>query len=401
MTPRAPRYVLSAVLIALVTLTFFLSRLPEQRRAVLYGLVGVPAKNPPFFDMHFVLASLDCARRGIPATEVCPEAGYRFIYPKTFYLLLPTGLSARHTLPAAVAVFAGFIISMFAFLRSITWQQCCYVSILLCAPPTLLGLERCNVDLFLVSLLAVAILCLEARRWPVLALSAITLAALLKIYPIAALTSAVGRVRRSYLFAAAFACILGLGLQINHLRFINANILRSFLLSWGYPVAFLQLRELGWRVPEGIEHVLQVAAPAVSLLLAIRIVRRGCERLPEMRHLPGMVAGSSLYCFCWISGPNFEYRYLVLLLALPFLFNNSAKSLKGFTEAALAAMPSMFWLSLDPGYHLVTKLAQEILGLVLFCSLLTILLVFALQTIEQFEIPALKNVFPPRQADLA
>lgn len=400
-----PRHMVLVVLIVLVTATLFLSRLSKQERERMYNPVGVPTMLPPFADMHFVLASLDCSRLGIPATERCPEAGYSFIYPKTFYLLLPTGLSAQHTLPAAVSVFVGFIISMFAFLRSLTWKQCCYVSILLCAPPTTLALERCNVDLVVVSLLAVAILCLEARHWSVLALSAITVAALIKVYPVAALTSAVGRVRRSHILAAAFACILGLGLQVGHLQFINRNVPQTFWYSWGYPVVFMRLRPplqsrgLEWLLPVGIEHALQIAAPALCLLLAIRIIRRGCGPLLGMSNSLGMVAGSSVYCFCWTLGSNYEYRYLVLLLTIPFLFNSAAAPLRIFAVVALSAIAPMFWLSLASG-HLVTTLAQYALGLAVFCSLLTILLVYVFQTVQQFEISMLKTVMGRYKTDI-
>lgn len=383
-----PRYMVLAVLMILVAGTLFLSRPPEPERERIYNLAGVLANNPPFADMHFVLASLDCARQGIPATEKCPAAGYSFIYPKTFYLLLPTGLSDRQTLPAAVLVLVGFVASMFAFMRPLTWKQGFYVTALLCAPPTTLALERGNVDLAVVSLVAMASLCLEARRWSTLALSAITVAALMKIYPIAALASAAGRVKRSHLLAAASACILGLGVQAEHLRFINANLNRTTLLSWGYPVAFMRLRPwlqgqgLERLLPEGIEHLLQIAAPALCVLLAADIIRRGCKPLSEMTGSPGMVAGSSLYCFCWLAGPNFEYRYLVLLLTLPFLFNASGRPLKTFASLALAAMAPMFWLSLSYD-DLIPKLIQETLGLVVFCSLLTMLLMFAWQTMQQ------------------
>jgi hypothetical protein len=66
---------------------------------------------------------------------------------------------------------------------------------------------------------------------------------------------------------------------------------------------------------------------------------------------------------------------------------------------AVSAIAPMFWLSLDPD-HLVTKLAQEALGLAVFCSLLTILLVFVFQTIQQFEFSRLKTVMGRYQADI-
>src|ERR1700687_5378159 len=86
-----PRYMTLVVLLFLVTATLFLSRLPEPERERVYDPVGVPAMQPPFADLHFVLGWLDCTRLGIPATGHCPEAGYySCIYPKTFFVLLPT-----------------------------------------------------------------------------------------------------------------------------------------------------------------------------------------------------------------------------------------------------------------------------------------------------------------------
>jgi hypothetical protein len=392
-----PRTALLMVLILLVSGTLYLSGLPRDERARVYDPVGVFTIDPPFFDMHFILSSLDCARSGIPATRVCPAAGYYFIYPKTFYLLLSTGLSATDTLPAAIFVLAGFIVSMFAFLRSITWMECCYVAVLLCAPPTLLGLERCNIDLAMISLIAFAVLCLESRRWSGLALTAITLATLMKIYPIAAFSCAIGRVRRSHLVAAVLACFIGFGLQLDHLRFISNNVLWKFWLSWGYPVAFMRLRPWlasrgqAWLLPNGMERILQIAAPALCVYLAIRIMRRGCEPVLQMEDSAGMLAGASLYCFCWMFGPSYEYRYLVLILALPFLFHGGAKAFKTYAVITLAAMPPMFWLSLNYGSHLVPKLIQEALGLAVFCSLLTMLMVFVFQTMRQFQISELKQ----------
>lgn len=383
-----PRLMVLVVMLGLAVATILVSFLPHRQRGHLYRLVGVPALQPAFADMHFVLASLDCARSGIPATERCPEAGYSFIYPKTFYLLLPTGLSARHTLPAAVVVFVAFSMSMFAFLRSLTWKQCCYVSALLCAPPTTLAMERCNIELVVVSLLALAALSLEARRWTALALTAILVSGLMKIYPAAALMSAAGRVRRWYLLAGALACALGLGIQADHLRFINENVIRISSYSWGYSVAFLRLRQalesdgLAWLVPFGAEHVLQLAAPALGVFLAVRALRRGCGPVREMPNSPGMLAGASAYCLCWMLGPNFDYRYLVLLLTLPFLFRSAAEPLRVLTAVALYAIVPMFCLSFAGDSFLAT-LGQEALGIAVFVSLFAMLLVFVFQEIPQ------------------
>jgi hypothetical protein len=392
MRPRikiSPTHFLLATLFALCASTFSLSFLPEQARQRVYSYLGVEA-FPSFGDLNYVLAWLDCVRSGIPVTDKCPQAGYYFIYPKIFLLLLPTGLSEHDRLPMAVLVYCTFIVSMFAFLRSLNWAQTWYVVALLCAPPTLLALERCNVDLLILSLLTVATICLESGRAPVVALSAITVAALMKIYPLAALTGAVGRTRFLYLLMAALACVIGLGIQIEHLRFIEQHVLWLYSHAWGYPVAFMLLqgplerRGLGWLLPNGIQHVLQIVALSVSAFLAFKITRKGCGPIEKMQHSAGMIIGSSIYSFCWILGPNFEYRYLMLLLTLPFLFKSADKVARPFTRTALALTLPMFWLSLFSDVTLV-KLIQEAFGLALFWCLLPIVLVFGIQSLQLIE----------------
>jgi hypothetical protein len=404
----SPTHFLLAALFALCASTFLLSFLPEQAHESVYRHLGIGPSSPPlrFFDLDYVLAWLDCARSGIAVTDKCPQVENYFVYPKTFFLLSPTGLSERDLLPMVVLVYFTFSVSMFALLRSLNWPQTWYVVALLCAPPTLVAFERCNTDLLIVSLLAVATICLESRRAPVIALSAITVAALFKIYPLAALTGAVGRTRLVYLLMAALACVIGLGIQIDHLRFIGQHgvmersaegAFSSSWHTWGYPVAFMWLRGpledrgFGWLLPNGIEHVLQIVALSVSAFLAFKITRDGCRPIEKMQHSAGMIIGSSVYSLCWILVPNYEYRYLVLLPALPFLFKSADKVVRPFTRTALALMLPMFWLSLF-GHVTLVKLIQEAFGLALFWCLLPIVLVFGIQSLQLIEFTSLTGV---------
>lgn len=393
-----PRSLVLIALVILVVATFYVGGLPSRDRQSVYDTVGVIALDPPFFDMNYILASLDCARAGIAPTEYCAAAGHTFIYPKTFYLLLPSGLSVRHILWAAALIFAAFTLSMFAFFKCLGWKQSLYVLLLLGAPPTILAMERCNVDLLVISLLASAIICLEARRWPALALSAITVAALIKVYPVAAFAGALGRVRRVYFVAASLVCALGLGVQLDHLRYISGAVPRIIGFSWGYPVAFMALRRafqgrnLQDFLPPIMDHSLQVLAPVLCVFLAVRIARRECPPLYMLRCVSGLVIGSSVYCFCWMSGPNFDYRYLFLLLTLPCLFDaDRVEPLRPLRMLSLAAIAPMFWLSLSYRHTVVTVI-QEVLGLIVFCSLLTLLLVFLLQEARQSQVPFARSL---------
>jgi hypothetical protein len=287
-------------------------------------------------------------------------------------------------------MFLFFILSMTLFLRGVTRQECKYILILLFSPPVTLALERGNVDIFVVSLLVLAVMNLERRRWAPLGLVLVSAAALMKLYPVVALSAAVGRVRRWQL-AAALSLILGVfAMQFEHLRFISSHYLQMPGWSWGYSVAFVALREslrirgMPALVPRGIEHVFQVTTMILCFIVASVVLRRRwLVSLRTMPHAPGFLAGSSLYCFCWLAGSNFNYRYMVLFLVLPALFvARTTPDLRNWSRSALFCIGVAFWLALFHGTF--ASIVQEAFTWILFSALFTALLVRTAQIIVQW-----------------
>jgi hypothetical protein len=375
---RTPSRVLLGSTIALTAMILVLGALPSLQRLKFYRPFGIPALNLPFADMNYIFASLDCARRGIPTTSVCPAAGYSFIYPKTFYLLLPTGLSAGDSRAAVIVTFLVFSLSVPIFLDARSWKECFYYLIILVSPPVILALERGNIDLLVISLVAIAAIQLEARHMTSLALAWVFLAAMLKVYPFLAILVGFGRVRRLYVLVAGLAIVAGFWIQLDQLRYISRHVEQTALYSWGYPVPFIALRaalgkrNMAWLIPQGVDHIAQILSPLLCLVVALALIRsRRTVSLMSLRHGPAMLAGSSMYCFCWLLGTNFDYRYLVLLLAMPFLFDAASTSaFKAWAKLALLCMPTMFWLAANPR-HTILVLGQQLVTWLVFMLLLT------------------------------
>ncbi len=363
-----------------------LGALPSLQRLKFYRPFGIPALELPFADMNYIFASLDCARRGVPATSVCPAAGYSFIYPKTFYLLLPTGLSAADTRAAVIVTFLIFSLSIPIFLDARSWKECFYYLVILVSPPVILALERGNIDLLAISLVAIAAIQLQARYMTSLALAWVVLAAMLKVYPALAILVGLGRVRKLYVLMAGLAIVAGFWMQLDQLRYLSRHVEQTTSYSWGYPVPFIALRaslgtrNMAWLIPQGLDHAAQILSPLLCLVVALALIRSGrTVSLMTLRHGPAMLAGSSMYCFCWLNGTNYDYRYLVLLLAMPFLFDAASTSaFKLWAKLGLLCMPTMFWLAANPR-HTILVVAQQLMTWLVFMLLLTATIAYIIE----------------------
>lgn len=349
----APRHFLLLVLAGLVLATVFLSTFPEAKRVSAYDRLGFLAMTPAFYDTYFVLAGFDCDRAGLSPEEICPATHYGFVYPKTFLLLLPTGLSARHTNGVAYVFLAAFVAALFAFFRNLTWRQCAYVVALLGSPPVWFALERANVDVPILAMLCLASLWIEQRKWGGAALALVILTAWLKLYPFAGLASLLPRVPPRAWALAMAVCAAGILAQWQHLTFVASHVPRRHFFSFGYPVlpmaaqAWLEANRKSWSVPQSAELLVWAVGFVTAAVLGLRLYRAGCPHLAGLPHAPAFLLGAGMYAFCWFAGPNFFYRYLMLFLTLPFLFHAAElPGLRGIARFLLAALLPMFWLSI-------------------------------------------------------
>lgn len=381
----APRQLLLLVLAGVVLATAFLNTLPQAKRVSACDRLGFLAMTPPYYDTYFVLAGFDCDRAGLAPEQVCPATSYGFVYPKTFFLLLPTGLSARHTNGVAYVFLASFVAALFAFFQNVTWRQCAYVVALVGSPPVWFALERANVDVPILALLCLASLWLEQRKWGGAALSLVVLAAWLKLYPFAGLASLLPRVSlRAWVLAMA-VCAAGILVQWQHLSFVASHVPRRHFFSFGYPVlpmaarAWLEKSGQPWTVPESAETLLWAVAFLAAAALGLRLYRAGCPRIAGLPHAPAFLLGAGMYAFCWFAGANFFYRYLMLFLTLPFLFHAATlPGLRGMARFLLAALLPMFWLSIR---HAFTPV-REPLALAVASALAAILGVAGMQLLQ-------------------
>lgn len=382
------RWLLMAIIVAYF-LTIALGSLAMPAYRVWRNVLGVPALTTPFRDLRVITAAWDCHRLGHDVLVDNPcLGGAPMNYPRLWLLPAVLGFNQSHTLVLGVLVALGFLGAVFAVVGRLTpWQAVIY-GLVLCSPSVMLGVERGNSDLVVFVLLVGALVLLQ-RRLAALRYGAyglIWVAATLKLFPIAALITAL-REHRSRCLQ-----ILGIGVGLfliyglltwGDIQQINAITPRAMTLSYGSYVWLDRLlipdRVLhGWRLQgllsyEAVRTLLATMAvlcvmipsglwafkPAASR--SSPVSNRGealqtnhtVDSLESQNQGLGLTLdsfrmGAAIYLATFVLvGNNWDYRLIFLILTMPQLWVWAATShpLRAIARLTLAAIIFTSWWS--------------------------------------------------------
>ncbi len=365
---------------------------------------GVPALPTPFRDLRVITAAWDCDRLGYDVLTYNPCLASQAIdynYPRIWLVLGWLGLNQSHTTSLGILVGAGFFATILAMAGRLTVWEAVVYAVVLCSPSVMLAVERGNCDVVVFMMLVLALWLMQRQRttWRYGAYAVLLLAAVLKLFPIVALISAV-RERRSRFFPVIS---VGLGLFLIYalailgdIRQIDAITPRSTVISygslvWGDRLLLPDKILYGW----GLQGVLTyetirtllgtIASLAVTIpsgLLAIKTdtrllslqsdppkspltspLTRGTSGLPYFQGgqgesnpeqqrgestLDSFRVGGAIYLATFILvGNNWDYRLIFLVLTLPQLLA-WVKSSSGLRMVSLITLVSILitvWLS--------------------------------------------------------
>jgi hypothetical protein len=189
----------------------------------------------------------------------------------------------------------------------------------LCSPAVMFGVERGNVDIALFSLVAAAGLAMRRVRYgPPLAAALIFVAAVLKLFPIAAVGMLTRLPRRTA--AICVATVVGLfavyaAATLHDIRTIER------VLPQGDDYAYGLLIFGGWLgriVAPGRMWDVVVIVLAIAVAIALRGRLRNLSTGP-LRELDLFWAGAGIYVATFVLGRSVEYRLVFLLLTIPQL----------------------------------------------------------------------------------
>jgi hypothetical protein len=252
----------------------------------------------------------------------------------------------------------------------------------------MMGVERGNPDLLILTLVGGAALIYEEQRIgrTLSAIALIGLAIVLKLFPVFSVGLAARFNRRRFLFACGIAAIslIYLVFIFKYVLLIRANVPTTWILSYGYKAAFLgwdQLRaEAGLDRTELADTYAPIIVSALTLLCAVAgalMSFQCCRTLCKVDDsLAGtaFLFGSGIYCGTFLLGTNFVYRLMFLLLCLPQLLDwescrRTGSPIPTIEHTLLLTVISVLWLNGNANGHSTFLFLPQVIDWLLFFGL--------------------------------
>lgn len=283
---------------------------------------------PVFSDLSVTLQHFRDADRGL---DPLTDPGSHFGYPRA-------ALALRHLYlqdfsSAWVGAFQALIwmLAVIYILRPRTMRRSILTALLFISPPVWLGLERGNIDLMLFVLCVVSAVwwarssTIAGLLWPVTAISG---AALLKIYPVFALIGGIwvetGRKRLVWL--GAFAAVTGYWLfNLEEISLVLSKFPVAENASWGCLIGLKKILSFqpitsgdgtlwAWAMGLGVYAIGFLTAGALGHGFAWKFETTRTERADWAYYW----IGSAICCGSFVAS-NYAYRWVFALLTLPLL----------------------------------------------------------------------------------
>ena len=309
-----------AVVLGLLTWAIWLLAAVWPRLIRLYGL---EYKGTWFLDSYAILATLDARRAGLDPLAANPlDLLHRsHVYSDWWYGLQWLGLTRRENFLLGASWVLAFFVTAFAVLRVRRWPDAFAGFLVLASPPVLLAINRGNNDLVIFALLALAgLLLAEDKNGRIVAAGLVlALATGLKFYPAVAasflvLVRPAGRFVR---FSAGLGIVLLL-VVANGWSQGGRGVL-PMALDVHKLGSMILVRDLGFDGPVA-QAVAALLLLALGGVLAARGVTRGLALASfGLRERMCFVLGASVLLACFLTGISFGYRWIYLILVLPWL----------------------------------------------------------------------------------
>lgn len=238
------------------------------------------------------------------------------------------------------------------------WQGLLYSMVLL-SPSLMLGFERANADLVLYLMFLAACWCFARNRMAGLIAgnALLLLAALLKLYPIAACVASLKQRRGWAAFAVSVSLFaLFVVADRDDLSRVRQNTPHDTYISFGARVLADQTARAFPSIAPGL---LGAAAYLLVLLLLIAAVlfawksRPGLTLAPDLKGF-AFLCGATMFLACFVIGNNYLYRFRLLILVMPQLLAWAAGGSR-ICRALLAAIAITVWTTSDGRLFLLSE----------------------------------------------
>jgi len=337
------------ILVNLLLLTFVVFRLLNNDffSRALYRFFRISYTNPPFADFRTIIYGISCKGvRFVGDSITCDPRIEETIwnYPTVLLSLRPvlTPFSEfRLTLLVSLTIFATIATLLICY-RGKPYFQKLFFSALLVTPPSLLAIERMNLDFMIFPLLVIAAVLFSGEgRKRYAAFPIVALAGLLKFYAVVGLFALFLMCRNSKerLLAIGFLA-LSLALLSSDLATINEYVGRDMIGAVGLPVV------TSMYTGSATSALGPISIVWLLILLFVSRLLNGVVTPADIRRYQSPVSFLPAVCFVftWVSTSNYYYR---LILLMPFVVllvtsqNRIERSIGMLSTASFFCSPSI------------------------------------------------------------
>jgi hypothetical protein len=378
--------IVAAIIVTLGALLFFGNWIGWD---LTWRSFGVTPLHPYFFDMHALTDHVACSMQGFNAYELntC-DPRIPFNYPPVWLWLGHIGIDGTDSTWLSIAITTGALAVLVTLLKGRSICDGAVASVAILSPSMMMGIERGNIDLLILALVGGAAFLIAEYR-PVRMAGAVVLvsvAVVLKLYPVFCAALAARLSRSTFYFAAVVAGVSLAYFAViwSYLPIIRINTPTTYLLSYGYKVPFLGLDQLLTEFhlnPTGVANTwlpfgLMILTLVIAAATALRTIWQGNHFCNVTNGVAGaaFLFGSGIYCGTFMLGANFTYRLMFLLLCLPQiqdwrrLMPQSGRTAMS-SNILLAGVLAALWLNGNATFMFVPQLIEWML----FFGLATIL----------------------------
>jgi hypothetical protein len=355
--------------------------------------LGVTPLQPPFFDMHVINDYAACASKGVDAYAPHACNVDNFNIPPTWLWLGSLGLDGSDSSWLSALVIVAAAIMLVLLVQRRPWYHGVIALGAIISPSVMMGIERGNLDLLILTLVGFAALIYDERVLgrAFAAFALLGCGVVLKLFPMFCVVLGARFSRRGFIFACATAAfsLIYLDLILQYVFLIRRNVPTTFMLSYGYKVIFLGLdhvRSEAGLTPVGLAETWVPASTAVVALICAAVFavnsfrhRREFCAVDISAAGTAFLFGAGIYCGTYLLGTNFTYRLMFLLLCLPQLLDWQVRRRQGDGTARIAELGlfgivfGVLWLNGNSNGHSSFLLLPQLLDWFLFFCMAAVL----------------------------
>jgi len=296
--------------------------------------LGVPSGDIQFGDLKTVTLASECIQiqpGWDTSQELCSTGTAPYNYPSWWARFMAVfGIRAADTELVGWIVIAIYLSALFALTvtinsHGIKARNNIVMSILALSPPSLLAMQRGNIDMVIFALItAGALISIRMKSSNnYLAAILIATATILKIYPAGAALIFLSRNRLKPLALFFALTIIGIISIASELRLITSRTPQIDGASFGsslLPTLFIHRATGEW-------HQIYALAVGTGIFLVTWLVASKIRRVKAFTHAASQeilslpitqtlfLAGSGTFLAAYLSGVNFDYRLIMLFIA--------------------------------------------------------------------------------------